>query len=224
MYVAAPVNSGICAAKRSVEASPTPGVRGFTMNFDRNEEIFGEEEDADFVYQMISGAARTFRVLSDGRRQVVRFHFPGDVMGVERRARHRVSAEAVNACVVALIRRSELDKAARSDAATARWLWDQATDELEHLKDHMMLLGRKSAAEKVAAFLLAMAARTGGGAVARLPMSRSDIADYLGLTVETISRTLTQFERDGAIAMTSSRCIAIRRRELLTSGEEGRGD
>ena len=186
-------------------------LAGFTMKFDRNEEIFGEEEAADFVYKVVSGAVRDVRILSDGRRQIGAFHLEGDVFGLECGATHAYSAEAVVDCEIALIRRSALDKAAETDCGAGRKLWDITSHDLLRLQDHMLLLGRKSAAERVASFLIRMASR-GVGGVADLPMSRSDIADYLGLTIETVSRTLTQFVRERAITMASARSIVLNER------------
>jgi CRP/FNR family transcriptional regulator, nitrogen fixation regulation protein len=188
---------------------------GFVMAFARNEEIFGEEEDADFIYKVISGAVRTVRILSDGRRQIGAFHLAGEVFGVELGATHRFSAEAVGDCQIALIRRAAVNKAADQDMGAGRALWALAAHDLQRLQDHVLLLGRKCAAERVGAFLLDMAVRTGGEIAVELPMSRTDMADYLGLTIETVSRTLTQLERDGVIAMPTCRHIELRNRAAL---------
>ena len=189
------------------------------MRFERNEEIFGEGEKSEFAYKVISGTARTFRILNDGRRQIVGFHLAGEIFGLERGDSHRFSAEAVCECVVMLVRRVTLEKAARTSGDAACWLWGLASVELERLQDHMTLLGRKTAAERVGAFLLEMAERSPVQGGMELPMSRTDIADYLGLTIETVSRTLTQFERDGAIAMPSCRRIILRDRGALAGDD-----
>ncbi len=188
---------------------------GFVMAFGRNEEIFGEEEEADFVYKLISGVVRTVRILSDGRRQIGDFHFAGEVFGVEFGELHRFSAEAVTDCQIALIRQSAVTKAADHDMGASRALWAMANRELNRLQEHVLLLGRKNAAERVGAFLLDMAERTGGDRAVDLPMSRTDMADYLGLTIETVSRTMTQMERDHVIAMPSCRRIELRDRAAL---------
>jgi len=188
---------------------------GFVMAFSRNEEIFGEEESADFVYKVVSGAVRTVRILSDGRRQVGAFHLAGEIFGVELGETHRFSAEAVVDCKIALVRRSVVERAADQQAGAARELWALATRDLARLQDHMLLLGRKSANERVSAFLLEMADRTDRTDFVELPMSRADIADYLGLTIETISRTLSQLERDGSIALPSCRRVLLHDRAAL---------
>jgi len=120
------------------------------LQFARNEEIFAEEEDADFVYKVISGTVRDVRILSDGRRQVGAFHLAGEVFGLDCGESHRYSAEAVVDCEIALVRRSALDKAVDADGAAARKLWGLTSRDLQQLQDHMLLLGRKSAVERVA--------------------------------------------------------------------------
>src|SRR5579872_6410461 len=106
-------------AGRSIELAPGVALAGFVMRFERNEEVFAEEEDADFVYKVISGAVRDVRILRDGRRQIGVFHLPGDVFGLECGERHRYSAEAVVESEIALVRRSALEKAAEADGAVA---------------------------------------------------------------------------------------------------------
>jgi CRP/FNR family nitrogen fixation transcriptional regulator len=192
-----------------IEIAADLALPGFAMNFDPNEEIFGEEEPADFVYKVISGAVRTTRLLSDGRRQIGAFRLPGDVFGLECGEVHRCSAEAVAPSEIALVRRTALERAAERDSGAARGLWSLTSHELEDLKDHMLLLGRKNAAERVGSFLLKLAARA-SSAIVELPMSRGDIADYLGLTLETVSRTLSQLVRDQTISLPSARRVVLR--------------
>ena len=207
----APGANGAQAGKL-IEFAPGVALAGFTMRFERNEEIFAEEEEADFVYKVMSGAVRDVRILSDGRRQIGAFHLAGDVFGLECGETHLYSAEAVVDCEIALVRRSVLDKAADQDGAAARKLWGLTARDLQTLQDHMLLLGRKTALERVACFLIRLSSRTPASATLDLPMSRSDIADYLGLTIETVSRTFTQLERDHAISMPSSRHIVLHNR------------
>jgi CRP/FNR family nitrogen fixation transcriptional regulator len=208
---------------KQIELTPGVTLACFTMKFSRNEEIFAEEEHADFVYKVISGAVRDVRVLDDGRRQIGAFHLPGDVFGMECGDCHRYSAEAVADSEIALVRRSTLDKAADADGSAARKLWGVTSHDLQRLQDHLMLLGRKSAAERVASFLIDLSRRLNQQKVVDLPMPRSDIADYLGLTIETVSRTFTQLEREHAIAMPSSRHIVLRDRLALVDHESNLG-
>jgi CRP/FNR family nitrogen fixation transcriptional regulator len=191
------------------ELAPGLDLPGFAMTFEPNEEIFGEEESADFVYKVISGAVRTTRLLSDGRRLIGAFYMPGDVFGRELGETHRFSAEAIAQSEVALIRRSAVERAAERDGAAARSLWELTSHELEDLQDHMLLMGRKNAAERVGSFLLKLARRASSGVV-ELPMTRCDIADHLGLTLETVSRTLSQMARDQWISLPSARRVVLR--------------
>jgi CRP/FNR family nitrogen fixation transcriptional regulator len=204
------------APGRLVPLTPQLALPGFTMSFGRNEEIFGEEDPADYVYKVVSGAVRTTRFLSDGRRQIGAFHLPGDVFGLERGATHRFSAEALSESEIMLVRRSALDRSAERDCAVARELWALTSRDLELIQDHMLVLSRKNAAERVATFLLKLAERAGSNSI-ELPMSRGDIADHLGLTIETVSRTMTQFERDEVIALPNTRRVVLKNRNALTT-------
>jgi CRP/FNR family nitrogen fixation transcriptional regulator len=201
-----------------VELAPGVSLPCSTLHYARNEEIFAEEEDAGFVYKVISGTVRDVRILSDGRRQVGAFHLAGEVFGLDCGESHRYSAEAVVDCEIALVRRSALDKAVDADGGAARKLWSLTSRDLQQLQDHMLLLGRKSAIERVASFLRGMFSRNPVGNAVDLAMSRTDIADYLGLTIETISRTLTQLERSHAISMPTSRHIVLHSRLALVEG------
>ncbi len=200
---------------KSIALAPSLAVPGFVMRFEHNEEIFAEEEDADFVYQVISGAVREVRLLSDGRRHIGAFHLPGDVFGIECGSHHLCSAEAVVDCQVALVRRSALERAVEADPAAGRSLWQITARSLERLQDQLLLLGRKNAVERLASFLVRLCRAAGGTDSVDLPMSRCDIADYLGLTIETVSRTFTQLERDRAISIPSARRILLHDRAAL---------
>jgi CRP/FNR family nitrogen fixation transcriptional regulator len=156
------------------------------------------------------------RFLSDGRRQIDAFHLPGDVFGLELGRVHGFSAEAVSDCQIALVRRTHIERAAAHECNVARDLWALTANDLAHARDHMLTLARKSASERVGAFLLEMAERVGSQAF-ELPMSRLDIADYLGLTIETVSRTLTQMEREGMIALPTCRGVVMRNRAALAA-------
>lgn len=190
-------------------------VQGVRMRFERNEEVFGAGEAADYVYRVVSGAVRTMRFSSDGRRQILAFHLPGDVFGFELERTYDLSAEAVLDSEIVLIRRSLVEKAAAEDASAARALLEFAAGQLHHAQEHALVLGRKGAGERVAAFLLQLADRFTAPHELDLPMSRLDIADYLALTIETVSRAFTQMERDRAIALPSSRHVVVRDRNAL---------
>ena len=194
---------------KAVSLGSSIEMMGATMPFARNAEIYGENEPADYLYKIVSGAVRTYKVLNDGRRQIGSFYLPGDIFGLEVGDEHSFSAEAVVDCKVLVIKRSALVSLAGRDTEVARQLWTMAAGELQRAQDHVMLL-IKTAQERVAGFLMEMSARNGGAGEVDLPMSRQDIADYLGLTIETVSRTLTQLENSGAIAVPTSRRIVLR--------------
>jgi CRP/FNR family nitrogen fixation transcriptional regulator len=201
-------------ASGSVSLGSSIEMMGAPMPFSRNAEIYGENEPADYLYKVISGAVRTYKVLNDGRRQIGAFYLPGDIFGLEVGEEHSFSAEAVIDCKVLVIKRSTLVSLAGRDTEVARQLWTMAASELQRAQDHIMLL-IKTAQERVAGFLVEMSARNAGASEVELPMSRQDIADYLGLTIETVSRTLTQLENSGAIAVPTSRRIVLRSRGAL---------
>ncbi len=188
---------------------------GAVMRFERNVEIYGEEEPAEYLYQVVKGAVRTYKVLQDGRRQIGAFHLPGDVFGLEAGDEHSFSAEAISECTLHVARRSSIVTMAARDSELAADLWARTAEGFRRAQEHMLLLGRKNAEERVASFLLRMSARTTSDQVIELPMSRQDIADYLGLTIETVSRTLTQLENSAAIELPSSRRILVRSRSSL---------
>jgi CRP/FNR family transcriptional regulator, nitrogen fixation regulation protein len=192
------------------------GLMGASLSFGRNAEIYGEGEPADYLYKVLSGTVRTYKVLKDGRRQVGDFYLPGDLFGLETGDVHAFSAEATTKSKVLLIRRSAVAALAARDNEFARELLALTGREIDRVRDHVMLL-IKTAQERVACFLLEMADRinTGKEKEVQLPMRRQDIADYLGLTIETVSRTLTQLESIDAIALPSSRRIVLRDRAAL---------
>jgi CRP/FNR family transcriptional regulator, nitrogen fixation regulation protein len=190
-------------------------LMGAPMSFARNGEIYGEVEPADFLYKVVSGTVRTYKVLADGRRQIGGFYLPGDIFGLEIGDEHAFAAEAITESTVLVIKRSALVALADKDHDVARQLWTLTGRELRRVQDHILLLV-KSAQERVAAFLLETAKR-GVGDTVELPMSRQDIADYLGLTIETVSRTLTHLENAAAIELSSSRRIVLRNRVALNA-------
>jgi CRP-like cAMP-binding protein len=186
---------------------------GAPMVYPRGTEIYGENEPADYLYKVIGGTVRSYKMLNDGRRQVGAFYGPGDMFGVESGDMHTFSAEAITEVKVLAIKRSSVVAAAASDNAVARALWSLTGRELQRVQNHILLL-IKTAQERVAGFLLEMAKRATSNEI-ELPMSRQDIADYLGLTIETVSRTLTQLENSDAIAVPSARRIVLRNRAAL---------
>lgn len=193
------------ATTRSIDQPP-----GITLRLAKGEELFAEGEAAEYFYRIVSGTVRTCKLLSDGRRQIDAFHMQGDIFGIEACAEHRFSAEAVSEATVMAYRRSSLDRLTREYATFGEQVLSSMLRNLERAQDHMLLLGRKTAKEKIASFLLDLAQRLQESDRVELPMQRNDIADHLGLTIETVSRTLTEFARSGLIALAAgSRSIAL---------------
>jgi CRP/FNR family nitrogen fixation transcriptional regulator len=189
-------------------------MMGASMSYARNAEIYGENEPAEYLYKLVSGTVRTSKILNDGRRQIGDFFMPGDIFGLEVGGEHSFSAEAISDAKVIVIKRSAVEALAASDNEVARQLWTMTGRELQRMQEHILLL-IKTAQERVACFLLEMAERIQSTNEVELPMSRQDIADYLGLTIETVSRTLTTLENSAAIALPSSRRIVLRNRSAL---------
>lgn len=192
----------------------TMQLMGALMSYPRNSEIFGDNEPADYAYKVVSGAVRTYKILNDGRRQIGGFYLPGDIFGLQLADEHIFSAEAITDAKVLVVKRTALTALAGRDAAVGKELFTLASRELQRMQDRILLLV-KSAQERVASFLLEMAARGCANNTVELPMSRQDIADYLGLTIETVSRTLTGLESAAAIELPSSRRIILRNRSAL---------
>ncbi len=223
------LNQSLNTAISSTKAAPVPfakpnqfcGLTGHASlvaseyTYRKDEEIYGEDEPAEYVYQVIRGAVRTYKLLSDGRRQIGAFLLAGDVFGLELGTSHRLAAEAVTDTTVRLVKRSSLEQAAGVDVQVARKLWGITAGELRHAENHMLLLGRKNAMERVANFLLEMDRRLAVAGMVALPMCRRDIGDYLGLTLETVSRAFSQLHGEGVLGLSGARQIVLRNRQRL---------
>jgi CRP-like cAMP-binding protein len=208
------VNVGLRVRKPLTEALfNDPELSGVTMPFNKGAEIYGEKEPAEYVYKVLSGSVRTYSVLNDGRRHIGAFYLPGDIFGVESGTSHNLSAEAIADCTVLMVRRSLVMDTAKRNPGVMSHLLQCTSRELNQARDHVQLL-IKTAQERVASFLLEMSERLSEETV-ELPMSRQDIADYLGLTIETVSRTLTQLGHKKAIELPTSRRIVLRNRGAL---------
>ena len=187
-----------------MESNSNPIVSLSEFTYKKGTEIYGEKEPAEYVYQVKIGAVRSYKLLSDGRRQIGAFHLAGDIFGLENGSEHRFTAEAIVDTTVRLIKRRSLEIVAESDAVVSRNLLSMTTNNLQHAEDHMLLLGRKTSLERVAAFLIEMDGRLTAAGVMALPMSRRDIADYLGLTLETVSRALSRLHELGILGFISA--------------------
>jgi CRP/FNR family transcriptional regulator, nitrogen fixation regulation protein len=205
---------GYTRAKQADEIS-SPAI-GAVRRLGKDEELVAEGDRAAFFYKVVSGAVRTYKLLDDGRRQIDAFHLPGDIFGIESGEEHRFTAEAVGHATVVVYRRCGLETLAAGDGQFARQIVAAMMRSLERAQDHMLLLGRKSALEKIATFILDMSERVSDEDAVALPMSRADIADHLGLTIETVSRSLTELERRKVIEVPAQRrTIVLRDRAAL---------
>jgi CRP/FNR family transcriptional regulator len=173
------------------------------VSLDPGETLFRRGEPACSVFNVTSGTLRLYRILPDGRRQITGFAIPGDFLGLSMLDRHAVSADALGHVTVCRFERLAFRDLVFGQPALMMHLHEITGLELSRAKDMMVLLGRRTAEEKIAAFLTTLQARyvrVGRSAVAlELPMGRLDIADHLGLTIETVSRTLSRLDRDGCI-------------------------
>jgi CRP/FNR family transcriptional regulator, nitrogen fixation regulation protein len=176
-----------------------PGTIGTLLKLARHQKIFSEGEAADHFYLVVSGAVRTYTVLPDGRRIIDGFHLAGDIFGLETLTHHRLSANGIVDVTVLSFRRRELDMLTGSHSELGKKLQSSLIVSLARAQDHVLLLGRKTAAEKVAGFLLEIAQRVSKSKTAKLPMSHADVADYLGLCRETVSRVLSNLSSDGMV-------------------------
>ena len=190
-------------------------LTGVVAHCPAGRQIYAEGDDARSFYKVIGGTVRTCRFLNDGRRQIAAFHGAGDVFGIESGPDHRLTAEAVTDCSIAAYRWRGLDTTIVGDDRLGHWFLSHLMAALSRTREHGLLLGRGSAAQKIAAFLLEQDALNDAGSMIDLPMTRQDIADYLGLTIETVSRTLSQLERDRVIDLPCARRIGLKDRQAL---------
>ncbi len=176
--------------------------------YNANTEIYGQGEKAVALYQVQFGAVRIYRLLSDGRRQISAFHVAGEVFGFEADGTHHFFAEAICASRITVYRLPV-------DADVSREILPVALNALVRAQEHLLVIGRQNAAERVAAFLLDMMERQGDLRQIELAMSRTDIGDYLGLTIETVSRVFSKFKEAGYIRLHGARIVELVKAESL---------
>jgi CRP-like cAMP-binding protein len=217
--------SSIAAAWSASDAVlEAPDANGFglleahatTIRVEHDAGIIMQGEPAVYCYRLIGGCARTVKLLQDGRRQISGFLFSGDLLGWEALDEHDFGVEAVTAVTLRRYPRRQLEALAAADPQVARQLRELAADQLRASRNHLLLLGRKTASERIASFLLEMFDRqsVGNSGLMDLPMGRADMADYLGLTIETVCRGLTNLRQQGLIGVERAR-IRIRDRHTL---------
>ncbi|MBV8400367.1 MAG: helix-turn-helix domain-containing protein [Acetobacteraceae bacterium] len=183
------------------------------LRANREQQIFAQGDPADYCYRILSGCVRTVSLMEDGRRQVSEFLLRGDLLGWDAVDEYDVSAEAVTPVILRRCRRRSIEALADANVEVARRLRTLSAGKLRAARERMVLLGRKTAAERIASFLIEMTQRTRTTEIP-LPMTRADIADHLGLTIETVCRGLAQLQREGTIKLRRGN-VAIRDQRAL---------
>jgi len=220
----APRSDPIASPSPIREADGPSGI-GITQGFAPGQVVVVEGDPIEHYFRILSGTVRLYKAIADGRRQVIDFLGQGECFGLTGLARHGATVEAVSRCTVVRYSRHHLEAAIHRDPGLACRLFELACAELGQAQRQMLLLGRKTAEERIASFLLSLAERgsaaADGCAALRFAMSRQDMADYLGLTIETVSRIISRFKRDGLIALQSPQAVVLLRPETLRMLAEG---
>lgn len=219
-----PGRQGVCATVRIGELDRLAGMRT-SQTVAPGATFVDEGEPALHVFTVSDGIVKLFKLLADGRRQIVGFLVAGDVFGFTPGDKYTVSAEAVSPVTLCRFPRRQLERAFAEFPGVERQLLDAVTRELAAAQDQMVLLGRKTAHERLASFLLSLARRQGhDDDTVDLPMTRTDIADYLGLTMETVSRVFTVLKGSGCIAANGSGKVHILDADALAELADGAAD
>lgn len=216
-------NLNMCGALEQDELSKLSKLAR-CESFGSGEALFHQGDTANTVYNITDGAVRLSSTLKDGRRQVIGFLFSGDFIGFSDRLNYPWTAEAVRGAKVCRFGRNDIAKLGRELPKVEHRLLEMATSDIASAQEHITMLGQGSATEKLSAFLLMLSRKSAQrGGVANpihLPMTREDIADYLGLAFETVSRCFTRLEDEGLIAMESTRVVRIKDAEALADYSE----
>lgn len=175
--------------------------------------VFYEGDDSTYLFNVVTGAIRLSKLLPDGRRLITGFLFPGDFLGLSVSDTYAYTAETLTKASLCRFKRTSLANIMERFPKLEHQLLNLASNELEQAQDHLMILGRKTATERLVSILLKLSERIGhnedGGLLIDLPMSRIDLADYAGLTIETVSRTFTYLRTEGLISMPNARSVVI---------------
>jgi CRP-like cAMP-binding protein len=190
---------------------------GSRRSFDREAHLYAEGDASDCWFKVLSGTVRVSKMLADGRRHVAGFCYAGDWFGLDNTVERLFSAESVGEVVVMRFSRRATERLLDDNPQLARHLYDITMRDLTQAQVRMLLLGRMTAPERVASFLLELSRRRDARRLVPVPMSRTDIADYLGLTIETVCRVLSTFKRGGLIAVPSAHTIELRDRAALAA-------
>lgn len=202
-------------------------ARNRTVTIKPGKHLFLEGDPADRIFEVASGVLRLTRIMEDGRRQVIAFGYPGDTVGFPSDGLYHTDCDALVPSTLIVHRRAHLESP-KGDPALHQRLLRAALREISGMQDHFMMLGRKSSVEKLASFLLVLSARVGEPLgdydQVKLPMNRADIADFLGLTTETVSRTFTQLRKAKIIAVDHVNTVIILKPIALRCIAEGDED
>lgn len=191
------------------QASGLPSTAGIEITVKRGEMIFDEGDEALYLYKLVSGSVRLAHVMEEGYRQICDFILPGNLLGFAGNDEHEFSAQAIEDCVLVRYRRSALASLIGQDPAFARDVQEMTANGLFGAYEHMLRLRQRSAKDRICWFLSAMSRRSRTPDVLHLPMSRCDIADYLGMAHETVSRVFTQLKKAGVITEATINHIKI---------------
>jgi CRP/FNR family transcriptional regulator, anaerobic regulatory protein len=186
-----------------------------TETFAAGEALFWEGDETGQIFDVLEGVVRIYRIMADGRRAIMGFIHPGEMLGVSFQSRYLFTAEAVTKVKVRRFARGRFFAMINESPALRPQLFAILCDEMSAAQDQMLLLGRKTAEERVVSFLLAIHRKTARGNEIELPMSRQDVADYLGLTIETVSRMMTSLIRRGLIAPRARHSVTLRKLSAL---------
>ena len=196
---------------------------GTRLHFDRDETIFNEGDSAEFGYQVVSGVVRLCKHMADGRRQITQFLLPGDFFSFMEPSEYDFSAEAVNESVLICYPRRQIERLGEDRPTMRKHFTTLLLKRVQEIQNHLVMLGRQTAKEKVASFLLLLIERKGpeDDPLLDLPMSRQDIADYLGLTIETVCRVLSAMRRNCLIGIPNLHQLVVIDVEALYTIAEG---
>ena len=196
---------------------------GSRMHFGRGETIFNEGDSAEYAYKIASGTVRLCKHMPDGRRQIAQFLFAGEFFSFMDLREHSFSAEAVNDVVLLCYPQKQIERLGEERLSLRKRFAALLTRRVRDIQNHLVMLGRQTAKERVAAFLLHVIEHTGidKNNVMELPMSRQDIADYLGLTIETVCRVLSAMKRNGLVDIPNLHQLVIKKPAVLAELAEG---
>jgi len=205
------------SALRATGAKSALSAFGTVSHFSRNNTIFGEGDDAEHSYYVVSGAVRLYKMMPDGRRQIAEFALPGDFFGINWLEEHALTAEALTDVTLIRYSRGGLERLGEENREVRGELFSTLRHDLWAAQNHLLILGRQSANERVASFLVQLMERSkhADKRSIYIPMTRQDIADYLGLTIETVCRALTKLKQSGLIDIPSRHEIVVRNTEAL---------